>query len=220
MVFYQNTETRDFGDMLTSSYQTTRRHTPEEYSPHCRRCGDLKIHVRAIIVMPSLLLSLLLVSQLFLILLNPPFPSSPHSPPSSLSFDHHLSFLNFLLLLFLRFSLVLLFLVSQLRIHLRLLLLISHLLHLYFLFYDFIFVFCTFFISLSLSSLLSRRLDFFFSSYVMFLFPIFIYYLQLFVVFPFSMLLFFLLHGFNPHTCIRIKCYMNLTWHESVVILG
>jgi len=225
VVFCQNAETRDSSDTLTSSYQTTRRHIPEEGSPHVRHCGDLKIHIRAIIVMHYLLLSLLLVSNLFLILVTPPFPSSTHSPPSSLSFDYHLPFLNFLLLLFLPFSLVLLFLVSQLWIRLRLLLL-SHLLHLYFLFYPFIFVFCTFLISLSLSFFLPSPNFLFFLGALIFLlvlrhFPFtklsFIVFISS-LVFS-SMLLSFLLHGFNPQTSARIKCYMNLAWHKSVVIL-
>ena len=57
-MFYQNAETRDSSDTLTSSCQTTRRHIPEDGSPHGCRFRDLKIHVRAIIVMRSLLLSL------------------------------------------------------------------------------------------------------------------------------------------------------------------
>lgn len=161
------------------------------------------------------------VSHLFLILVTPPFPSSMRSPPSSLSFDYHLPFLNFLLLLFLRFSLVLRFLVSRLGIRLRLLLL-SHLLRPYFLFYAFIFVFYTFLICPSLSSYRPSP----FSSFQV---PCFILLVLRHVPFPkfsfiifnsslllsFSMLLFFLLHGFTPHTCIPIKCYMNLAWHES-----
>jgi hypothetical protein len=128
VVFYQNTETNCSRDTLTSSYLTSRRQIPEDSSPHIRRFGVLKIHVRAIIVVSSLPLSLFIFSSSFLIFYYSPFPSSTYTPPSSLSFDHHLSFLKFLVLLFLNFSLVLRFLISQLPIRLCLLYL-SYLLH-------------------------------------------------------------------------------------------
>ena len=91
MGFYQNAETRDSNDTLTSSYETTRRHIPEDGSPHIRRIGNLKIHITTIIVMRSLLMSLFIFFQLFPILVTLRFPFFSSVLSSSLSVSHFLS---------------------------------------------------------------------------------------------------------------------------------